>query len=127
MKVSNNQKVITIQKEVCNNQNKDNYYAKINLKALQKAMIDLDTEASIKMWLYFAKNQNGYQMALSSIDAIMWGIGSKGSYDRAIKILIEKGYLVKQEDKKDYYNFYEVAQMDSRKEDVMKITINKSE
>lgn len=127
MKVSNNQKVITIQKEVCNNQNKDNYYAKINLNALQKAMIDLDTEASIKMWLYFAKNQNGYQMALSSIDAIMWGIGSKGSYDRAIKMLIEKGYLVKQEDKKDYYNFYEVARMDSRKEDVMNITINKSE
>ena len=45
-KQSNNQKLIKIGKEVCNNNSKDNYYAKINLNALQNAMIDLNTEAS---------------------------------------------------------------------------------
>ena len=124
-KQSNNQKLIKIGKEVCNNNSKDNYYAKINLNALQNAMIDLNTEASIKMWLYLAKNQNGYELALSSIDAIKWGIGSKSSYDRAVKALIDKGYLVKQEGKKDYYMFYEVYKKEHRKEDILNIKINK--
>jgi hypothetical protein len=88
-------------------------------------MIDLNTEASIKMWLYLAKNQNGYELALSSIDAIKWGIGSKSSYDRAVKALIDKGYLVKQEGKKDYYMFYEVYKKEYRKEDILNIKINK--
>lgn len=118
--------MIKIQKEECNNKTVNNYYAKINLNALQNAMIDLDTEASIKMWIYLAKNQDGYELALSSIDAIKWGIGSKGSYDRAVKMLIEKGYLVKQDRKKDYYNFFEVSQLEHRKNDVINITINKS-
>lgn len=67
-------------------------------------MIDLKGE-TLKMWLYLSKNQNGYEFALSRVDAIKWGIGSKSSYDRAIAELKEKGYLV--ETSKNHYDFYE--------------------
>ena len=80
------------------------YYAKINLDALQTAMIDLKGE-SFKLWCYFSKNQSGYEFALSAVDAIKWGVGSKSSYDRAVRDLVEKGYLV--ETTKNHYNFFE--------------------
>ena len=49
---------------------------------------------TFKLWCYLNKNQNGYTLALSKVDALRWGIGSKSSYDRAIAELIQKGYLV---------------------------------
>ena len=110
-----NQKTIAISKEECS---KEKLYSKINLEALQDAMIDLDGNA-FKLWVYFAKNQNGYTFALSPIDAIKWGIGSKKSYDRAVKKLIEEKYLV--ETSSNHYTFYEV----SRKENPI-VTIQKS-
>lgn len=121
MKKSNNQKEITIKKELCNDKSKNNYYAKINLNALQDALIDLKTEGSIKLWLYMAKNQDNYTFALSSIDAIKWGIGSKGMYDRAVKDLKDKGYLVEVDPEKNKYLFYEKARLDKRA-DVYDIT-----
>lgn len=89
-----------------------------NLDALQHAMIDLKGE-TFKLWMYIGKNQNGYTFGLSKVDAIKWGVGSKSSYDRAVKELIEKGYLV--ETSKNHYDFYEVP-----KEEELVITVNKS-
>jgi hypothetical protein len=86
-----NQKTIRIEKEQCD---KNNLYALYNLNALQSAMLDLKGE-TFKLWCYLNKNQNGYTLALSKVDALRWGIGSKSSYDRAIAELIQKGYLVK--------------------------------
>ena len=85
-----NQKTIKINKEEAN---KTHYYATYNLNALKTAMLDLKGEA-FKLWCYLNKNQNGYKLALSKFDAISWGIGSKSSYDRAVRELKEKGYLV---------------------------------
>ena len=96
-----NQKTIKVQKEKTD---KSNLYTITNLDALQSAMIDLKGE-TLKMWLYLNKNQNGYEFALSRVDAIKWGIGSKSSYDRAIAELKEKGYLV--ETTSNHYDFYE--------------------
>ena len=62
----------------------------LSLEALYLASRELSGE-SFKMWLYLAKNQDRYNLALSRQDALCWGIGSKSSYDRAIKELIEKG------------------------------------
>ena len=59
---SPNQKRITIQKEKCD---KENYYTKINLNALELAAIDLKAGA-FKMWVYLSKNQNGFNIALSN-------------------------------------------------------------
>ena len=84
-----NQKVIRIEKEPCG---KGNLYAAINLKALEAAAQNLDAGA-FKLWIYFAKNQNGYEFALSSKDAKdTFGLG-KSQYDTAIKKLISSGYL----------------------------------
>lgn len=70
-------------------------------------MIDLKGE-TFKLWCYLGKNQNGYEFALSKVDAMNWGMGSKSSYDRAVKELIEKGYLV--ETSPNHYDFYELPQ-----------------
>jgi hypothetical protein len=40
------------------------------------------------------------------VEAIKWGVGSKSSYDRAVKELIEKHYLVKTQD--NHYYFYDL-------------------
>lgn len=96
-----NQKTIKIQKEKAD---KNNLYAIYNLDALQSAMIDLKGE-TFKLWCYLNKNQNGYEFALSRVDAIKWGIGSKSSYDRAIAELKEKGYLI--ETSKNHFDFHE--------------------
>ena len=97
-----NQKTVNTIKE---NSNKDNKYSIFNLEALQCAMIDLKGE-SFKLWCYINKNQSGYTFALSKVDAIKWGIGSKSSYDRAVKELIDKKYLV--ETSPNHYDFYEL-------------------
>lgn len=99
-----NQKVISVQKEKCD---KQHLFAMYNLDALQKAMMDLKGE-TFKLWCYLGKNQNNHEFALSKVDALNWGMGSKSSYDRAVKELIEKKYLV--ETSPNHYDFYEVPQ-----------------
>ena len=101
METNPNQKTVKVQKE---NSNKDNRYAIYNLEALNNALIDLKGE-SFKLWCYLNKNQNNYEFALSKVDAIKWGIGSKSSYDRAVAELISKGYLV--ETSHNHFDFYE--------------------
>ena len=102
-----NQKEVKVIKEKCD---KDNYYATINLNALQHAMIDLKGE-SFKLWCYLSKNQSNYTFALSKVDAIKWGIGSASSYNRAVQELIEKKYLV-QTAAANHYDFYEIPKSD---------------
>lgn len=109
-----NQKTIRIEKEQAN---KENPYSIYNLNALKSAMLELKGEA-FKLWCYLDKNQNGYTFALSKVDALSWGIGSKSSYDRAVKELIDKGYLINVSG--NSYNFYELP-----KEEIMMITVNK--
>ena len=109
-----NQKTIRIEKEQAN---KANPYTIYNLNALKSAMLDLKGEA-FKLWCYLDKNQNGYTFALSKVDALNWGIGSKSSYDRAVKELIDKHYLVNVSG--NSYNFYELP-----KDETMIITVNK--
>lgn len=99
------QKVVKTQKEKCD---KTNLYATINLAALDKAAQDLKPN-SFKLWIYFSKNQNNYEFALSS-KAIERDFGiKKDAYDGAIKELMDKGYLVKRPntDEENYY-FYEL-------------------
>lgn len=85
-----NQKVIKVNKEICN---KDNKYAAINLEAMESAACELDAGA-FKLWIYFAKNQNGYEFALSQ-KAVEECFGmKKKQYDNAVNQLIEKGFLV---------------------------------
>lgn len=99
-----NQKNITVIKCPCDTENK---YAKINLSALHSAMQNLTKIGAIKLWLYFAKNQNGYTFDLSCVDCNDWGIKSD-SYHSAVKELIEKRYLVNTAT--NHYTFHELPQ-----------------
>ena len=63
---------------------------------------------AFKLWVYLNKNRESHTTALSAVDALVWGIGSKSSYDRAVMKLIEQGYLVKIDN--NYYSFYELPQ-----------------
>ena len=96
-----NQKTININKE---KSDKQHNYSIYNLDALQKAMQTLKGE-TFKLWCYLNKNQAGYTFGLSKVDALSWGIGSSASYARAVKELIDLGYLV--ETSSNHYDFYE--------------------
>lgn len=98
-----NQKEIIVDKEKCN---RENLYATVNLAAMDKAAQNLDAGA-FKLWMYFAKNQDGYKFALSS-KAVERDFGVKiKQYNNAIKELTDKGYLVHTQG--DSYEFHEIA------------------
>lgn len=100
-----NQKSITIKKEPCDHRSYD-YYAKINLKALQEAMVNL-SNAEFVIWMYFSKNQENYTFALSPQAAAEWGI-ARTTFNRTIHKFIENGYLIADRDGSNHYTFYEV-------------------
>ena len=106
VKTNPKQKVVKVFKQPTDNAKKENYYAKINLAAMSAAALDLDAGA-FKLWVYFAKNQQHYEFALSSKDAAeSFGLKKK-QYDNAVAQLIDKGYLVNVSGLK--YNFNELA------------------
>ena len=84
-----NQKVVTVYKQPCNSAN---IYMTLNLKALGTAARSLSYGA-FKLFIYFAKNQDGYCFALSSKDITQCFGMSRSAYNSAIHELIEKGYL----------------------------------
>ena len=98
-----NQKTVAVNKEKCD---KNNLYMCLNIDALQNAMKDL-TPAQLKVWMYFAKNQNNYVFELSSVAVCGFCNISDKTYRDAVKTLVEKRYLVKREDSK-MYDFYEI-------------------
>lgn len=101
VKTSPNQKAIKVSKEKCDT---NNLYAAINLDAMENAARALKAGA-FKLWIYFAKNQNGYEFALSN-KAVEENFGiKKDQYDTAIKELIEKGYLI--ETSSNHFTFEE--------------------
>lgn len=97
-----NQKTVLICKEPCNY---NNTYTTINLAALEQAMRDL-TNAQFKVWIYFAKNRNGYEFDLSPALANECGI-AKSTMQETVRFFIEKGYLVKWNNKSNNYVFRE--------------------
>lgn len=98
-----NQKVITVQKEICN---KNNPYAMVNLYAMKKAMNSL-TNAEFEIWMYFAKNQNNYEFALSPEDAETWHI-ARTTLKRTIRKFIELKYLTQDRPDSNHYTFHEI-------------------
>lgn len=105
-----NQNIVTIEKEATD---ANNLYAKINLKAIQLAMKDLNG-TQFTVWMYFAKNKAGYEFAVSPRDAMdNYGI-SKNTFYRALDVLKEKGYLVPDEEKgAKHWLFREVPEDDN--------------
>ncbi len=98
-----NQKVVAVNKEATD---RNHLYMCVNIDALQKAMQDL-TPAQLKVWMYFAKNQNNYVFELSSVAVCGFCNISDKTYREGIKTLVEKRYLVKRDGSK-MYDFYEI-------------------
>ena len=101
-----NQKTVTIKKEPCD---KKNLYALINLDAMSEAMkvlcVGSRTPSPFVLWSYLAKNQDGFQLAMSNVAFSAFTGMSKDAYDYAVKKLIEEGYLIQEEGNK--YTFHE--------------------
>lgn len=102
-----NQNVVEVHKEPCD---KNNIYAMINIEASQLAMKDL-TPVQFQVWYYFAKNQAGYVFAVSPAAALNeFGI-KKDSFQKAVAVLKEKGYLIPNPTKgKNYWIFNEIPE-----------------
>ena len=97
-----NQKIVTINKQPCD---KNNKYALININALEKAACTLDAGA-FKLWVYLSKNQNNYCFGLSN-KALAETFGMKiKQYNNAVSTLIKNNYLV--ETSKQEYTFFEI-------------------
>lgn len=100
-----NQDVVEVHKEPCD---KNHIYAMINIEASQLAMKDL-TPAQFQVWYYFAKNQSGYEFAVSPAAALNeFGI-KKDTFQKAKQVLKEKGYLIENLAKgKNHWIFREI-------------------
>ena len=85
-----NQKIVQIAPRV--KRDKDHLYAMMNLEAMQEAMKVLGG-SSIKLWMYFNKNQDNHRFELSRVACEEWGI-KKDAYYHAVKELTNKGFLV---------------------------------
>ena len=71
---------------------KGRIFAQIDMYALEKAAQTLDAGA-FKLWIYFVKNQDSFEFALSR-QAVEEYFGiKKKQYDNAVATLIETGYL----------------------------------
>lgn len=104
-----NQRVITVNKSVCDAQHK---YALNNLEALDEAAGRLIEKASFKLYIYLAKNQDKYSFNLSSSHFMKWASVGSTAYNTAFKELVDEGYLVKKQGTKDIYTFYDRSQKD---------------
>ena len=87
--IKGNQKAIRTKRAAAD---KDNYYSKFNIECLEFALMNL-TPNAFKLWAWFTKNQDGYQFALSGIEVQGACSFSKGTYDKCVKELIDKGFL----------------------------------
>ena len=115
-----NQKIVRIGKRIKRSKESyEHYYATMNLNALQEVMSCGLTESALKLWLYFNKNQDDYEMALSQKDCAEWGI-SKTSYYNAVKELIRRGYLVPLNAKETIFEFRERTNKGKAEDEIQK-------
>lgn len=100
-----NQKIVGINKQPCDT---NNLYVKMNVDAIDNALMNLKQGSLLKVWMYFAKNQNGYEFELSSKHVMAYCNITEKTYREAIKALIEKRYLVPRAEGSNKYDFYEI-------------------
>lgn len=75
------------------------------------------TPVQFQVWLYFAKNQAGYTFAVSPAAALNeFGI-KRDSFHKAVAVLEDKGYLVKDTKQANHWDFYEMP-----KDEIMYVT-----
>ena len=115
MKIVPNQRTIEVVKMRADKEHK---YTTNNLEALDEAALRLQTKGGFKLYMYIAKNQNGYNFSLSSSDFCRWSGLGIAAYNSAFEELKEQGYLVPKssKDKETRFTFYDKAQNDFEEE-----------
>ena len=111
-----NQRTLLIHKEPTD---KYNLYTVNNLEALDEASRRLQSIGGFKLYMYLAKNQDKYEFALSSSHFCMWSGLGLTAYKTAFKELVEQGYLIPSKTVKDYYIFYDKAQIPEENLDII--------
>lgn len=97
-----NQRMVAIRKPI----DKEELYSKIKTSALEEATKKLNGNA-LKLWLYFDKNQDGFNMALSRQAACEFTGISPSKFYAAFNELEELGYLTKKAEGSNIYFFNE--------------------
>ena len=87
--VRGNQKAIRIKKAETSDKI---LYSKFQLNSLYVAMFNLSPN-TFKLWAYLNANKDQHCFALSNTDIAEATGMSKGTYDKAVKELIDNGYL----------------------------------
>ena len=105
-----NQRSIKTHKQPTDDKERDNYYTKINLNALQEAMKTLKPY-TFELWLYLSKNKDNHFFWLSKVDYLSWANVGTSSYYNAFQELVDKHYLIKDTNKPNHYDFYEIPQI----------------
>lgn len=107
MKLAPNQKRIVIHKEKPGQEGTVKPFSRINVSAQKNAVRQMNGRkaAGLIIWLILASNQPEHQLSISWKGfEEEYGI-SKDAYDSGIKILIEKGFLVRSNG--NLFDFYE--------------------
>ena len=98
-----------------NPMNEKKQYLAISTENLATAARNLSGEVAFKFYIYLAANRDNYSLDYSPQHfANIYGI-SIDSARRAADKLIEAGYLVKNEDYKNTFEFFEVSQKKDEK------------
>ena len=97
-----NQKIIIVKKS---DSGESDLYTIINLDAFNGALSEL-TPIAFKLYCYLMRNQNKYKSALSRQDVVSVCNISDSSYQKGVKELIDKGYMV--QEKGNIYIFYDI-------------------
>lgn len=111
-----NQKIIEVNKQLSD---KNHYYSIHNLNALDYAAINLQSTVGFKLYIYIAKNQDKYKFDLSNVLFCKWTGCGRTAYNSAVRELIDKGYLVEDNNKKNHFKFYEYPRI---KEEIIPIS-----
>lgn len=96
-----NQKTVTINKE----STEFKRFASVHLQNLDDAMATL-TPNTFKLWVYFAKNIDGYELVLYRSNVMRKCKFGASTYTKAMQELINLKYLIPTEDGKGY-DFYD--------------------
>ena len=104
----------------------DTVFSQINCKSMGLAMQDL-SHVEFTVWCYLAKNKPGVLLAVSPQDALNWGGIKKDSFQKAIRVLKQKGYLVPKEGTTNQFDFYERPRVEEEEIFVEKIPQNPDE
>ncbi len=100
---SPNQKVVYIGNRV--ERDAEHPYTEQSIEAMAHAARELSGDR-FKVWMYLSKNRDDFVLELSQKDLLKWGV-KKDTYQRAINDLIELGYLVQIDEKRNEWRFEE--------------------